>query len=203
MFDWKAYIETGIIERYLLGEANQEECAFLEEKCNEYPEIELELIEVASNLESFAQTNAVEPDPIIKPFIVAILDYTERLEKGEQPEEPPVLHAESKPEDFARWINRPEFANPENVDGVLARIIGYTPTCLSAIVWIEKMAPNETHDDEFEKFLILEGTCDIQVGETFYSLKPGDQFTIPLHEPHIVHVTSSTPCKVILQRVAA
>lgn len=203
MFDWKTYLETGIIERYLLGEANEEECAFLEQKRREIPEVEREFWAVAEAIEAVAQHHAVEPDPILKPFIVATLDYMDRLENGEQPEEPPLLHENSTPEEYAQWLNRPEFANPAKVSGVLARIIGHTPTCITAIVWIEKMAPTEVHDHEFEKFLILEGSCEIQVEDQFYALHPGDQFTIPLHKHHIVHVTSHTPCKVILQRVAA
>jgi quercetin dioxygenase-like cupin family protein len=34
-------------------------------------------------------------------------------------------------------------------------------------------------------------------------LVPGDYFAIPLHKKHLVKVTSSITCKVILQRVAA
>ncbi|MBK8606437.1 MAG: hypothetical protein IPN82_06270 [Chitinophagaceae bacterium] len=38
------------------------------------------------------------------------------------------------------------------------------------------MAPQEVHDDEHERFLILEGTCDIVVGNNIHQLVPGDYF---------------------------
>jgi mannose-6-phosphate isomerase-like protein (cupin superfamily) len=65
------------------------------------------------------------------------------------------------------------------------------------------MAPDEIHDNEYEKFLIVEGECDITVGTNVHHLTPGNYFSIPLHATHSVKVTSKTPCKVILQRVAA
>ena len=69
--------------------------------------------------------------------------------------------------------------------------------------WLKDYAPQEVHDDEHEKFLIIEGTCDIIVGNEINQLVAGDYFAIPLHKNHIIKVTSSQPCKVILQRVAA
>ena len=74
---------------------------------------------------------------------------------------------------------------------------------ITAVIWIGQMAPDETHDDEHEKFLILEGTCDITVGNDVHHLKAGDYFAIPLHKTHMVKVTSDVPCKAILQRIAA
>jgi len=73
----------------------------------------------------------------------------------------------------------------------------------TALLWLRYMAPQEVHHHEYEKFLILEGSCDIIVGNKTHSLLPGDYFCIPLHERHEVRITSSMPCKAILQRVAA
>jgi mannose-6-phosphate isomerase-like protein (cupin superfamily) len=65
------------------------------------------------------------------------------------------------------------------------------------------MAPQELHHDEHEKFLIVEGSCTISVEDKSYDLVAGDFLQIPLHKKHHVTVTSSIPCKVILQRAAA
>jgi mannose-6-phosphate isomerase-like protein (cupin superfamily) len=59
------------------------------------------------------------------------------------------------------------------------------------------------HDNEFEKFLILEGSCTITIEEEAHHLVPGDYLAIPLHKSHQVTITSEIPCKIILQRVAA
>ena len=61
----------------------------------------------------------------------------------------------------------------------------------------------EVHDDEFEKFMVVEGTCTITIEENKHELHPGDFLSIPLYKNHFVKVTSDIPCIVILQRIAA
>ena len=134
---------------------------------------------------------------------MATIDYTERLKSGESPSFPPVLNENSKIEDYHEWLSREDMIAASEFEEIYAKIIGYTPKVTSAIVWIKNMTPEEVHNDEHEKFLIVEGTCDITVGEKIHQLKAGDYFAIPLHENHQVKVTSAIPCKVILQRVAA
>ncbi|MBI3519835.1 MAG: cupin domain-containing protein [Bacteroidetes bacterium] len=84
-----------------------------------------------------------------------------------------------------------------------AKIIGYTPEVTTTIAWIKKMTPFEIHHNELERFLILEGTCDITIGEEVHHMSAGDFIAIPLYIGHSLIVTSDIPCKVILQRVAA
>ncbi|MEO5942329.1 MAG: cupin domain-containing protein, partial [Ferruginibacter sp.] len=105
-------------------------------------------------------------------------------------------------ETYAPWLNRSDMTAPDN-EAIFAKIIGYTPEATTAIVWIKEYAPHEVHDHEYEKFLVVEGTCDIIVEGKVHSLIPGDYFAIPLHKKHVVKVTSIIPCKVILQRIAA
>jgi mannose-6-phosphate isomerase-like protein (cupin superfamily) len=92
---------------------------------------------------------------------------------------------------------------PAENEGVFARIIGYTPEVITAIVWLKDYAPAEVHHNEYERFLIVEGSCDIFIGDEMHQLSPGDYLQIPLFADHRVVITSSIPCKVILQRVAA
>ena len=99
--------------------------------------------------------------------------------------------------------SRPEMSMPNDLDDIHARIICFTPEVTTAIVWIKDFAPGEVHTKEFEKFLIVEGTCDIIIEQEINSLTPGDFMAIPLFKEHVVKVTSGVPCKVILQRVAA
>ena len=146
--------------------------------------------------------NATVPNPIIKPFLLATIDYTERLKKGEPVSEPPVMNENSKLEDFSPWLNRSDMVAADTAD-VFAKIIGYTAAAVTAIVWLKDYAPHEVHDNEYERFLIVEGTCNIIVAGEVNELVAGDYFAIPLHKNHTVNVTSSIPCKVILQRIAA
>lgn len=199
----KEYIESGVLEIYVLGLASKEETEEVEKMSIAHPEIKKEIAEISLALEKYAQQNNVAPHPAIKPLLMATIDYTERLEGGEPQSFPTILNENSKIEDYHEWLNRKDMVAPVDFEEIFVKIIGYTPEVTSAIVWIKNMAPEEVHTDEYEKFLIVEGTCDITIGDKVHQLVPGDYLTIPLHLDHNVKVTSKTPCKVILQRVAA
>lgn len=114
-----------------------------------------------------------------------------------------MLHKGSKISDYAEWLDRPDLQLDTELIDFHAHIIGDTPEAVTAIVWLKDDAPAETHTTEHERFLILEGACDITITGTTHSLKPGDALFIPLHASHHVTVTSPYPCKIILQRAAA
>jgi mannose-6-phosphate isomerase-like protein (cupin superfamily) len=198
----KEYIDSGILEQYVLGISGTEESKEVEMMAAANPDIQAEIEAIARSLEILAKADAVEPNPVIKPFLLATIDYTERLKNGEPVSDPPILNESSRVADYAAWLNRADMASPGTAD-IFAKIIGYTPAAITAIVWIQDYAPQEVHDHEYERFLIVEGTCNIIVGEEMNQLVPGDYFAIPLYKNHLVEVTSSIPCKVILQRVAA
>jgi len=199
----KDYIESGILEQYVLGHTSAEETAMVRKMSAEHEEVRLALDDIQDVMESYALANAVTPPPTIKPFLLASVDFAKRMQNGEQPSLPPTLHTGSKKADYTIWLERPDMTLPEDFEHFYARIIGHTPQETTAIVWIEHLAPEELHHDEYEKFLVLEGTCDIVIGTEVHALVPGDFLAIPLHKTHEVRVTSDEPCKVILQRTAA
>ena len=199
----KEYILSGILEQYVLGIVSDEELLEVEEMATKYPEVKQEILSISNVLEKVAVENAVTPSRAIKPFIMATIDFIERMENGEEPSFPPVLNETSKLIDFADWLNRDDMILPTDAGELYAKIIGFTPEATTAIAWIKGEAPIETHDKEYEKFLIVEGTCNIVVEDKVYQLVPGNYFAIPLHKSHKVVVTSTIPCKVILQRLAA
>ncbi len=196
------FIGTGILEQYVLGIATEEECKEVEKRLATDAAVKKELESIAMSFEAYLKAQAAEPNPIIKPFLMATIDYTERLQNGEPVTNPPLLHEHTKIADYDAWLSRADMQSNGKED-VYAKIIGYTEKVVTAIVWLKKYAPHEVHDDEHERFLIVEGTCDIIVEEEVNHLVPGDYFAIPLHKNHLVKVTSELPCKVILQRVAA
>lgn len=203
MSEAATFIASGIMELYVMGHTSGEENARVEDMAARYPEIKQELEQIEMTLGDYAWQHAVAPDPTLKPFIMATIDYMERIGGGEIPAFPPELHAGSRIEDYHEWLQREDLQLQQPLREIQARIIGYTPQMTTAIVWIENGSPPETHTDEYEKFLIIEGTCNIIVGDTDNHLKAGDMFPIPLHISHTVIVTSDEPCKIILQRVAA
>lgn len=196
------YINSGILEKYVLGFTTEEENAEIEKLSREHTIIRTEIDDISEALIRYAQ-NDVSVNPTIKPMVMAVVDYTERLAKGEVPTFPPVLDEYTTVSDFNQWLEREDLAIPDDFTDFHARIIGMDPEKITAIAWLKYGSPPETHTDEYEKFLILEGTCDIQIGEKTVSLVPGDYLAIPLHQTHDVKVTSTIPCKVILQRIAA
>ncbi|MGY4385071.1 mannose-6-phosphate isomerase-like protein (cupin superfamily) [Pedobacter sp. UYP24] len=203
MKDWKEVIDSGLLELYVLNETTAEQNSTIELLASVHPEIHKEIVAIEVALEKFALSYSIDPDPIIRPFLLATIDYSTRIKSGETIAIAPLLDENSKPEDYGEWLIRDDMRAPADFEDVFAKVMSYTPEAISAIVWVRSMAPQEVHDHEYERFLILEGSCDIYVEQEAFSLIAGDYFQIPLHKKHHVQVTSKFPCKVILQRVAA
>jgi len=199
----REYIESGILELYVLGNVSQEEAKKVELLATEHEKIKNEINLISQTLEQLAMSQAVPTPVTVKPFVFAIIDYTERLKSGEKPAFPPALNKNSTIENYAEWLNRDDVFLPDDFEIFHAKIIGYTPEVMTAIVWLKFGAPAETHNNEFERFLVIEGACEITFGDEAHYLKAGDFLQIPLFLAHTVKVTSDIPCKVILQRVAA
>jgi mannose-6-phosphate isomerase-like protein (cupin superfamily) len=197
------YMQSGILESYVMGTTDTQETAEVEEMAAAFEEIRKEIDEISDAIEHYGMENAIEPNETIKPFLFAIIDYTQRLKNGEEPSSPPILHEGSKLTDYTNWLNRDDMVLPKDFSGLYAKIICYTPDVTTAIVWIKEMSPQEMHHDEFERFLIAEGTCTITIEDKVHELNPGDFLAIPLYKNHFVKVTSDIPCKAILQRIAA
>jgi mannose-6-phosphate isomerase-like protein (cupin superfamily) len=197
------YIESGILDMYVMGITSPEESKEVEQMALAYPEVKKEIDEIAVTLGAYAEINAVAPSPTVKPFLMASIAYMERRKGGEPESFPPILDGNSRILDFAEWLNREDLDLPSDFKEYHAHIIGHTPKVTTAIVWIKDQAPLEVHEHEYEKFLIVEGSCEITVGKEVYTMAPGDYMPMPLHIGHSIKVTSLVPCKVILQRVTA
>ncbi len=197
------FIQSGILEMYVLGSTTPEETQKVEQMAEAHEQIRAELYEIEVALEEYALSQAKEVDPTIKPFLMATIKYMERIGQGEEPTFPPKLHAGSTAADYQQWLGREDLGLTEPLDEIDAHIIGADGKITTAIAWLKNGAPPEVHKKELESFLIIEGTCNIVVDGVDNHLKAGDVFTIPLHLWHHVLVTSEVPCKIILQRVAA
>ena len=95
----KEYIGSGILEQYVLGYTSQAESKEIELMAATDPAIRLEIKAIEEALEAYAMEHAVAPNPVIKPFILATIDYSERIKGGEPVTMPPVLHKNSFKED--------------------------------------------------------------------------------------------------------
>ncbi len=196
------YINSGIIEMYVMGALAPEEAHEVISFASKHPEVLIEIEDIRITLEAYAFSNCKSPGTIVKPLLLATLDYLDRLENGEVPVPVPLLSKSTTPQHFSEWIQRADMQLPEDFNDIYIKLIAYTSTVSTAIVWLNNQLPKETHHFETEHFLILEGTCTITVNDHEYHLYPGDQFTVPLHASHMVQITSAIPCKLILQRKA-
>lgn len=68
--DINAYIQSGIIESYVLGLASAEEIAELENLTAKFPEVQQAVLDFSASLEKFALKNAVEPQADVKAKIM-------------------------------------------------------------------------------------------------------------------------------------
>ena len=194
---------SGILEMYVLGDLSDSEIGTVEKAISEHPHIRQEIYEIERALEAYAMAHAVTTDPTAKPMLLAAANFQDRMKLGEVPTTPPFLSEDSSIADFSHWLDREDLQEPEEYDSMHGRIIGADENKTTLIVWLKEGAPDETHTDELEKFLIIEGTCDITIGDKVHSLKAGDYLSIPLHISHRVEVTSDIRCKIILERAAA
>ena len=161
--DIRDYISSGILEQYVLGNTGKEESMEVERMAAAHLEIRNEIAEISRTIEQLAMANAVTPSRNVKPFLMATIDFMERMEQGEKPSLAPLLNEDSKLNDYSSWLNRNDIVLPLHATDPYAKIISSAPGVVTAIVWIKNESPLEIHHDEYEKFLIVEGSCDIIV----------------------------------------
>jgi len=202
MTDCEKYIASGILEAYVRDETTAEQNVEVRLMADIFSDIRKRLNKLFEEMENDALAHVIKPDPIIGPFVVATADYIGRLNKGEPFVMAPELSPSSSIAEYREFFEREDMAAPDDFGNIFAKIISAIPNQLTtALVYLREMAPQETHHDEYERFLILEGTCTITIESENHYLEPGSYLQIPLHKKHHVIVTSPIPCKILLQRV--
>ncbi|WP_448703037.1 anti-sigma factor domain-containing protein [Mucilaginibacter sp. AW1-3] len=76
MEDVKAYMETGILELYVLGDISRDERKQVEEMAAKHPEIKAEIAAIERGLEAYALENEVEPSAQLRNRILNSLVTT-------------------------------------------------------------------------------------------------------------------------------
>jgi anti-sigma-K factor RskA len=71
--DLKAYIESGILELYVLGDITPAEKRQVEEMASKHPAIKAELDEIERSMELYAEENAIEPSEHLRSRILGSL----------------------------------------------------------------------------------------------------------------------------------
>lgn len=82
----KEYIESGIIESYVMGLASESERTEFERLCRQYPELVAARKKFEESLEGYASDNASPPPPDVK---AKVLEAVKMLPAGPEPENSP------------------------------------------------------------------------------------------------------------------
>jgi mannose-6-phosphate isomerase-like protein (cupin superfamily) len=190
-------IPMDMIELYVLGQLSAAQRREVEALAASDSKVKAALNELELAMEHMVSSRAIAPPEHIKG---TLLDAISRKERSN---DPPIIHMGSVASDYATWLNKPEMVRPADAGDIYFIPIAENEDGQSAIVWLTEGSPEETHTDSIEKFLILEGSCEVIFNDHVHELRPGSVLSIPLHTPHTVKVTSAIPCKIMLQRIAA
>jgi anti-sigma-K factor RskA len=89
----KEYIESGIIESYVMGLASESERAEFEQYCAQYPELVAARRKFEDKLEAYASENAVPPPPEVKVKVLEAVGQELRLASSSIP--PKIINMEN------------------------------------------------------------------------------------------------------------
>ncbi|MCX2576212.1 anti-sigma factor [Pedobacter sandarakinus] len=93
MENLKAYIESGVLELYVLGDLSPEETLQVEEMIAKHSEVRDEVAAIELTIESYAMQNAVEPSREVETKLFQKLGISDELRNGDVE---PAAQAEAK-----------------------------------------------------------------------------------------------------------
>lgn len=200
--DPKAIIASTLLIDYVLGECSEAERREVEMAATYFPEVAAELDSLRWLDAALVVCGSVTPPASAKTRFTAFMDEAEMPANGWSLIMP-SLTAASTPENFASWIDRvkPASINPDQNLNVVP--LEADKSMLTMFVVVKEGLDEEVHLDSIERFLVLEGSCYIEMAHETIYLSQGEYFSVPKFTPHKVIVTSEIPCKLIVQQVAA
>lgn len=193
-----AYIESGILELFVLDLLDETDRADVLSLLVLFPALQEEVERIESTLETFAHSIAIDPSAALKRRIQTSL--ADAIKEQEMDIDHLVLINEHS--DYRNWLRLvaehfPVAFEKDNYFKVLRSENGVTQVLIVSTADIEEGA----HDELRESFLILKGECRCTFGEDSFYLGPGGYTQVPLHQYHKVEMTSG-PVMAIMQRVS-
>jgi len=188
------YIASGILEKFVLGRLDEEQCKTILALADQHSDIKEELRFIEESMEVFARAYSVAPPPLMEKEIFAAIKKTET---------PPMLSASSSVSDYQYWLD--ELEEPTDYEAMHMEVIGETPQAKTVIAWIKEGEPDHLHTDYTEVFLIAEGSCRATIDGVTSDYGVGDYVEFTIDKNHSYSVTSDSRMKVIaclVQRAA-
>lgn len=196
------FISSGIIEMYCLGIATEVEREQVEKFAKENNAVRDEILIVREALELYAIAGHASPPATLKNKIMAAIMNSE---KQEQPLDfPPRLTRHSTVSEWKNYISNNHLAPPKEYEELYLLDLPGDKKQATYIVWARKGAVvEESHSEEDEYLLMLEGNCSIVIDGKMGYYHEGDLVFIPKNSVHRAEVLSEKPMLVIGQRIAA
>ncbi len=190
------FIESGQLDAFVLGMLPSDEAKEVAALIDQYPALRMEADAIESALRQYGA--AVNTDDKQKLF--EAIDLLEMDATSLQKKQLPKIHKYS---DAKAWFQTVEHLVPNvNESNPLVQQIIHEDEqlCLYLVTTIQDVL-QETHENEKESFLILQGSCTCYIGENVISLSAGGFVDIPMLTNHHVIVHPGQPVVAILQHL--
>ena len=196
------FISSGIIEMYCLGIATDEEREQVEKFASENTAVRDEILVVREALELYATARHVSPPPALKDKIMAAVMNSEK--QGRPLDFPPRLTPQSTVEEWMNYISNNHIAPPKEYENLYLLDLPGDKNQSTYIVWAKRGAVvEESHAEEDEYLLMVEGNCSIAIDGRIGYYHRGDLVFIPKRSVHRAEALSDEPMLIIGQRIAA
>ena len=192
----KEYIESGVIEDYCLGALDAEGMQSVAQNAALYVEVRDEIEAYETALAKFAAELGTGKKQQLKQSLFITIDKLESEEHITIDNIPLI----NKYSDAASWLRFVRPLLPATLKSpFLVHDFPNRDGAERFILWSYGDIPHETHTDEQETFLILEGRCRCFINDEVVELGAGDFLSIPLHAEHNVEILDG-PVMAVVQR---
>lgn len=204
------FIDSGIIEQYVLGLASPDEVAEVQRMAARFRAVQREIEIVEETLLIFAQTQILAPHKSLKTNVLRKISSLELIaQKGWEPinlANPPLLSVDSNYRAWAEAVAHIQL--PDDFDDLFLYPIRADERVEQFVAFVKFEVAEEVHLDVLESILLLSGSCECRIWREneparIVSLREGDLLELELGEIHDIRITSREPVKAIMQRVAA
>ncbi len=194
----EAYIESGILEHYVMGVLSESETDEVSSYLAIYDELKKEVGRIELALENYAIQHGISPPKHLKENMLDSISNL-KLEKEMKISKLPLINKHS---DYRNWLKLIDDLGkiPLGDDGRHITMLRNDEKITQMLIISTTNIEEETHLIEHESFLILEGECKCTVGDQVRMMSTGDFMQIPLFEAHDVQLISPK-VTAILQRV--
>lgn len=191
------YLDFTLLEDFCLGLLPENEAMDVAVAAGKFPSVKERIEKIE---ESLKQALQVRPGSDVKQKIFRLLDTEVKDEIDLS--NPPAI---DKYSDAVQWNRAVQSLQPlQDFGDIKVHPLLQTPNNEMYVAWVQTSLEEDGHDQQgfVESFLILEGSCECNLGGEMRYLQAGDFLEIPPDIKHSIVSTSKEPgyVKAILQR---